>query len=203
MKANLEGEIEHRDEQIDTLRAEVADAKKKRRTVEGLTKKQDDEIEELEQQIDQLKSGEAFKDLQDELVTLNDRITELEDENKQLRKGSNKDVRQEQAEDVNNAIKRFMKDVIFRNMKFAEKGEELDGVTKRVWVGIKDRKKLDQGPNALDEEQFVRIYSSAVQKEFSDRRQYSQSRGFDAVKGTLIFVSLHQIGTSNTKCCLV
>ena len=81
-----------------------------------------------------------------------------------------------QAEDVNNAIDAHVKDHLFRIVKFAQPGKELNSATQMVWLAIKDKLKLETGPKKLDLAEFTEIYSSHVSTAISDRRQCAQSR---------------------------
>ena len=96
--------------------------------------------------------------------------------------GSRKD---EQSDDVKEAVKAFIKGVLFRTVKFAQPGTELKAATTTVWNGIKDKLKLDEGPNPISEADFVEIYDSYVLTVLSDCRQYAQTRGEVAAKGTI------------------
>ena len=89
----------------------------------------------------------------------------------------------EQKDDVKQAIKVFVKDVLFRTVKFAQLGDQLTNATKLVWDGIKDNLQLESGPSALKVDGFCDIYESCVLAELSSRRQYAQSRCRDPATG--------------------
>ena len=103
--------------------------------------------------------------------------------------------RDEQSDDVREAVKAFIKGVLFRTVKFAQPGAELQAATTNVWNGIKGKLKLDEGPNPLSQADFVEIYDSYVLTVLSDCRQYAQTRGEVAAKGTiwcnLVFCSVY------------
>ena len=74
------------------------------------------------------------------------------------------------------AIKDFVKGNLFRTIKFAAPGDELTSATNKVWAGIKDKKRLDKGPNKLTQNDFVEICDSVVSGALSDQRQCVQTR---------------------------
>lgn len=90
----------------------------------------------------------------------------------------------EQKDDVKEAIKGYVKDVLFRTVKFAQPGSELKAATLSVWNGIKDNLKLDEGAHPLTPADFREIYESEVAAQLSGRRQYCQSRIQEACAGT-------------------
>lgn len=102
---------------------------------------------------------------------------------KKKKKGKSSSRKDEQNEDVKEAISSYVKDVLFRNVKFAFTGKSLNKATSLVWHGIKDKLKLDQGPNALSEAEFVDIYDTAVLSELSSRRTYVSQRCGVAAEG--------------------
>ena len=89
----------------------------------------------------------------------------------------------EQKQDVKTAIKDFVKNILFRTHKFAAPGDELNLATKKVWAGIKDKKRLEKGPNELTEKDFVEICDSVVSAALSDQRQCIQTRISATIKG--------------------
>ncbi len=93
-------------------------------------------------------------------------------------------VKQEQKADVVAKIKDYTKDVLFRTVKFAVPGKQLDAATKTVWNAIKDNLQLDKGPKPLTLKEFTEIYESVVLSELSSRRQYVQTRCKLAATGT-------------------
>ena len=89
--------------------------------------------------------------------------------------------KEEQSTDVKAFIKEFVNDVVFRTVKFA--GDALPEVCTMIWDGIKDKNKLDEGPNALDLDEFTDIYDSWVLHCLSKRRQYCTVRAGTAAFG--------------------
>ena len=131
-----------------------------------------------------------IKSLQDENGELVARVEELEQEVADLealakkKPNSSKSSRKiEQNEDVVKAVSEFVRDVLFRNVKFAPPGDKLKAACGMVWAGIKDKLKLDKGPRPLSELDFEEIYGSAVLTALSGRRQYVQTRSEIAAKG--------------------
>ena len=92
--------------------------------------------------------------------------------------------KEEQNSDVVKAISSHIKEVLFRTHKFVLPGDELTKAAKLVWVAIKDNLKLDKGPSALTQDDFVEIYDSVILSELSARRQYCQTRCKLAADGT-------------------
>ena len=98
-------------------------------------------------------------------------------------KKGKKSHKEEQKQDVKTSIKDYVKSILFRTTKFAAPGDELINATKKVWAGIKDKKRLEKGPNKLTEIDFVEIYDSVVSGALSDQRQYVQTRTSGCIKG--------------------
>lgn len=142
-------------------------------------------IAELKQKVSQLtEDGEEREH----------RITELL-QSIRNKKGK-KSRKEEQKQDVKSSIKDYVKFVLFRTTKFAGPGDELTLATKKVWAGIKDKKRLDKGPNKLTENDFVEIYDSVVSGALSDQRQCVQTRTSACTKGKrygLFGLNLHQM----------
>ncbi len=111
-------------------------------------------------------------------------IADLEAQLKKKGGKASKSRKDEQKEDVVKALREYVKDVLFRNVKFAPPDDQLKAACGMVWAGLKGKMRLDQGPNKLDEEEFAAIYDSAVLKALSDRRQYVQTRCETAAKST-------------------
>ena len=95
-----------------------------------------------------------------------------------------KSTKSEQASDVNEKIQAHVKDYLFRTVKFTPSEKALNSATKMCWIAIKDGLKLDQGKDKIDLAEFTRIYASEVGKAISGCRQYVQTRGQAAAKGT-------------------
>ena len=118
-----------------------------------------------------------------------------------------KSTKHEQSEDVVAKIHVFVRDYLSRTVKFAQTDALLDQATRAVWHGIKDKLRLEEPPKSLTEDEFVQIYSSAVQEKLGLCRQYNQSRGQVAGKCTyyvLLFVVMlfwTFFGYSPTKFC--
>lgn len=104
---------------------------------------------------------------------------------KKSKKGN--DRKDEQSDDVKEAITGFVRDVLFRTCKFARPGDSLKHATTLVWKGIKDKLKLDEGSNPLAFEDFVEIYDSHVLSCLSNARNYVATRSKIAADGTEIF----------------
>lgn len=126
--------------------------------------------------------------LTEELEELREQLKEQASESSKKKRGRGKKAvicrKDEQKDDVKKAVTEHIKDVLFRTHKFALPGDALKGATKLVWVAIKDGLKLDKGPNAITEEDFIEIYESLVLSVLSDRRQYAQTRCKKAADGT-------------------
>ena len=135
-------------------------------------------------------------------ASLNLQVTELEALEKEYeklkkqkakgRKSKSSVSREDEAnDDVKAAIKTFVRDVMFRTVKFAVPGDSLNAASTQVWNGIKDKLKLDKGPNAITLEDFAEIYGGSILKELSARRQYSQTRCKLAADGTELVYCFH------------
>ena len=128
-----------------------------------------------------------IKDLKEKIAVLKEQGEEREEHIKELlrsikgKKGK-QSRKVEQKQDVKAAVKDYVKTILFRTHKFAGPGDELNLATKKVWAGIKDKKRLDKGPNKLAEKDFVEIYESAVSGALSDQRQYVQTRISGCIK---------------------
>jgi hypothetical protein len=86
--------------------------------------------------------------------------------------------------DVQAAIKEHVKLVLFRTIKFAQPGPQLDAVVAMVWEAIKDTKQLEKGTKPMTLEQFGLVYGGVILTELSGRRQYHQTRCRNAAYGT-------------------
>jgi len=129
----------------------------------------------------------VIKDLKKQVAVLKELGEEREDRIEELLKSirgkkGKQSRKAEQKQDVKGAIKDYVKTILFRTIKFAGPGDELNLATKKVWAGIKDKKRLDKGPNKLAEKDFVEIYESAVSGALSDQRQYVQTRISGCIK---------------------
>lgn len=143
--------------------------------------------EELKTEVGELKTELVDKDRV--IGELKQKLSKAQGNKKKGKKNERKD---EQKDDVNTAIFEFMKAVLFRTVKFARPGAELKAACKTVWFGIKDNLALDEGPKALDLEEFTDIYDSKVLEYLSGRRQYVQTRGEVAAKGKKPVQSVRQ-----------
>ena len=123
------------------------------------------------------------KDIKDKdaLITyLQTKVTNL----KKKRKGKAGSRKHEANTDVIAAIDAYVKGILFRTVKFAQVGHELQSVTKVVWDEIKGKKKLEVGANPMTLTDFTEIYDSSILKSLSDCCQYIQTRCQDACEGT-------------------
>ena len=132
----------------------------------------------------------ANKKLGKEVTTLTEHVSDRDDIIAELKKGSKSrksattnNRKDEQKDDVVAEIFTFVKEVLFRNTKFARPGPELKRATKGVWEGIKEKLKLEEGADPLDLANFTEIYDSCVLSALSGRRQYTQTRCLEACKG--------------------
>ena len=122
-------------------------------------------------------------ELEGQVDELEKEIAELAARAKKKPNSSKSSRKMEQNEDVVKVVCDFVKDVLFRNVKFAPPGAKLKAACGMVWAGIKDKLKLDKGPRPLTQLDFEEIYGSAVLSALSGRRQYVQSRCEIAAKG--------------------
>ena len=109
-------------------------------------------------------------------------VVELQNQIKANRdKNGGKSTKDERSTDITKEISTFVKETLFRTIKFAQPGKEMTTTaTLRVWNGIKERLNLEEPPKGLDFGEFYRIYYPVVQTELSLARQYVQSRSQDA-----------------------
>lgn len=114
------------------------------------------------------------------IAKLEEKIREL----KSKRKGKKANRSDEQKDDVKIAVKAYIKIVLFRTVKFAQPGKELQTATIQVWDGIKGDMKLEEGPHPITKDDFVDIYDSYVLTVLSEKRQYIQTRTMEASHGT-------------------
>jgi hypothetical protein len=104
-------------------------------------------------------------------------VVELQNQIKANRdKNGGKSTKDERSTDITKEISTFVKETLFRTIKFAQPGKEMTTATLRVWNGIKERLNLEEPPKSLDFGEFYRIYFPVVQTELSLARQYVQSR---------------------------
>ncbi len=110
-----------------------------------------------------------------ELVEVQNQIKANRDKN------GGKSTKDERSTDITKEISTFVKETLFRTIKFAQPGKEMTTTaTLRVWNGIKERLNLEEPPKGLDFGEVYRIYFPVVQTELSLARQYVQSRSQDA-----------------------
>ena len=114
------------------------------------------------------------KDCRLEVVELQNQIKANRDKN------GGKSTKDERSTDITKEISTFVKDTLFRTIKFAQPGQEMTTATQGMWNGIKGRLKLEEPPKSLNFGEFNRIYHPVVQTELSLARQYVQSRSQDA-----------------------
>jgi hypothetical protein len=131
-------------------------------------------------------SAKATKALQERDAELEAALKEVEDLKEREGASKRKTKKHLQADDVNVEIDKYVKEILFRNVKFAQPGKELNRATKMVWAAIKDKQGLDAGDDGMTEDEFLDIYSSSVASALSGRRQYCQTRALSAVKGMYI-----------------
>ena len=129
------------------------------------------------------KLQELNGNLKGKVRDLEDKVAHLEAIAKKKPNSSKSNRKHEQNEDVVKAVCDYVRDVLFRNVKFAPPGAQLKSACKMVWAGIRDKLKLDKGPSPLSEKDFEEIYASAVLTALSGRRQYVQTRAEIAAKG--------------------
>ena len=141
---------------LETAKQSIVKLQQEKKTLQGLIKDKEKEIGEF--------------------------AAKLEKKRGKSKPGSRKD---EQSDDVKESVRAFIKGVLFRTVKFAQPGRELKAATITVWNGIKDKLKLDEGPNPISQANFVEIYDSYVLTVLSDCRQYAQTRGEVAAKGAI------------------
>ena len=93
-----------------------------------------------------------------------------------------------QSSDVVKEIEVFVREYVCRTIKFIQPGPNGDKVLEKAtfitWEGLKERLKLEQKPKSLTRQKFSDIYGSAVLNAVSVARQYAQTRGQAAAKGT-------------------
>ena len=111
----------------------------------------------------------------------------------QSKRKKGKTTKYEQSDDIVKFIGAYVKDYLFRNVKFTPTTKQLQAITKKVWDGIKGKHKLEQAPINLKWDEFHRIYAPVVASEISDRRQYTQTRGQAAAKGEISWMFLRLI----------
>lgn len=152
----------------------IQEFKKVRSTNTQLT----DNCKRLTDSVKKLSKAGSTKDAT--IKTLQAKVTELSQKRKKGKLGRKDD----QVSDVNEAINTYVKDVLFRTVKFAQPGKELRKATTAVWEGIKGKMKLEEGPSPLSLEDFIEIYDGVVLTALSGRRQYAQTRCEVAAQGT-------------------
>lgn len=127
--------------------------------------------------------NKTIRDLEGELADIKKEFEALKKNKPKGRKNKSASREDEARDDVKLGIRGFMKDVLFRTVKFAVPGPSLDAASAQTWNGLKDKLKLDVGPNAITLDDFTAIYGASILKELSARRQYCQSRCKKAADG--------------------
>lgn len=155
---------------------------KKLREQAELAHKLEEEKEELEEQYNSTKL--TNQDLVKQLADKEDFKTKYETLLAKRKKGKKgNDRKDEQKDDVKDAITTFVKDVLFRNVKFAKPGKTLTHACGLVWDGVKEKLKLEEGSSPLKSEDFAEIYDSHVLSCLSNARNYVATRSKIAADG--------------------
>jgi hypothetical protein len=113
----------------------------------------------------------------------------------QALKDAGKHSKKEEKKDIKKAISKWIKDVGFRNTKFA-KGDKLTRFAKTIYSRIKgDLHLMDEGhDHHTPEVEFVRIYEPYIQTVLGERRQYVQTMLFEVAKSKRLYFVLSPIG---------
>ena len=125
------------------------------------------------------KLDDDFKDLEAEFLELQQDYDDLK--SRSAKKGTGR-KKSEAKKDIIDAIHHHVREITFRTVKFAQPGNEITTVTKRVWHEIREKQNLTHPSTGLNEAKFVEIYGSVVQSELSLARQYVQTRGQTAAR---------------------
>jgi hypothetical protein len=104
------------------------------------------------------------------------------------REGGKEGAKKEEKKDIKKAISKWIKDVGFRNTKFA-KGDKLTRFAKTIYSRIKeDLHLMDEGhDHHTPEVEFVRIYEPYIQTVLGERRQYVQTMLFEVAKSKSLY----------------
>lgn len=162
------------------------------------------------------KLKEDYDDLQEDYDSIKTELDETRKENDQL-KSDNKELvlklktatetlstaggkatKSLVSEDIMKKLVPFIKQIVYRNTKFA-RGGTLVNLTKKIYEKIKDDLDLGDPDNGLTESEFVTIYKPEVSTILSYARQYSQSRCQSAAQGKNQCVLCHGICLLYTK----
>jgi len=166
----------------DDARQQLKDAQQACNDKQELIERYDDDLKELEVTKTELQVvAKANKDLEHQNSVLR---AQLEAALKAL-KDSGKHARWEESSAVKKEINKWIKEVGYRETKFA-KDSALEDFVRSVYDGIKERLSLDDSTSAcyVAPDEFVRIYLAHVNAQLSVRRQYTQSMCLKAVTRT-------------------
>lgn len=135
---------------------------------------------------------EQIRNLLEENSALSTRLREVIAKLKAARGKKTKSTKWEWVKGVTDKVGEHIRDVLFRTIKFVNTEKSLEAATIKCWEAVKDDLNLDseaakealEGTGHTPRSEFIRIYASFVSGRFSHCRQYVQSRGQDAAKGT-------------------
>jgi hypothetical protein len=172
------------------------------RNQEDILSQQDTEIARLEGEVTEAR--EEAVEAQEEAAALKRQNTTLQTTlagANQALKDAGRHSKKEEKKDIKKAISRWIKDVGFRNTKFA-KGDKLTRFAKTIYSRIKgDLHLMDDGHDHYTPEvEFVRIYEPYIQTVLGERRQYVQTMLFEVAKSkSWYFVFAPKFRVSCTK----
>ena len=86
-----------------------------------------------------------------------------------------KALEMEQSKDICAFITQYMKDVVYRNTKFATKDKEKENLSRKIYDALQATFSHDNTVKDLSFPEFRRIYEPFILSDLSLRRQYSQS----------------------------
>jgi septal ring factor EnvC (AmiA/AmiB activator) len=162
------------------------------RTAEDTIQKQEELMSSKDSEITTLTS--EVTEAQNEATALKHQNTTLKttlQEAMQALKDAGKHSKKEEKKDIKRAISKWIKDVGFRNTKFA-KGDKLTRFAKTIYSRIKgDLHLMDEGhDHHTPEVEFVRIYEPYIQTVLGERRQYVQTMLFEVAKSKSLYFVL-------------
>jgi len=172
--------------------------------------KADTDLRTAEKTIQTQANVMSHKD--DEIMTLTGEVTDNKNEVSALKhqnttlkttleeamqalKDAGKHSKKEEKKDIKKAISKWIKDVGFRNTKFA-KGDKLTRFAKTIYSRIKgDLHLMHEGHDHYTPEvEFVRIYQPYIQHVLGERRQYVQTMLFEVAKSKSISFRHQNLG---------
>lgn len=179
LETQIEGKTLHNKSLTQDLQAQsdgIKALQELKEKLEARIQRRDDSIKAKDGKIENLETTNA--DLAKQLQAITEELNRLRNKKGDLPPPN---------EDVKKEMDKYIKQVIFREVKFA-RGNLLQEAMSQIYEGVKGKlwpNDNDTDPGYLDVNAFTLVYSPFFSTTMSYCRQYKQTQLFKAVQGTL------------------